>query len=287
MLFISLIVNAQGFNSLSQEGLKGDVKSIKVICYNASEYNGSIYKNGIITTYDYDAGIYPISRYEYNTDGNLVKLTVYDEDGRHAEELEYRYKDNINIEWWRSIDAVPRGGEEGNLQTSSGWYIEFDAGKPVSQVFYFKDGYASMLEEYGDLRNQKFEGLKVKSYDRYVDGVLEERVENSWNKNLLTKSVSKDKDGNIIYMQMNIWTDSGLILSTYIETVGNVIFDTFEYNKDGSLEKYTSRLNGELSEEHTFKYLSHDSNGNWTKRVIYTQDKAFIEERIITYYNTI
>lgn len=283
LLFVSLTINSQGFNSLAQEGLKGDVKYIKTICYNAFEYNGSICKNGIIT-YDYEIGLYPISKYEYNTEGNLIKQTVYDENERLEEESEYKYRDNVNIEWWRSIDAVPRGGKEGDLLTVRGWYIEFDADKAISQTFYFKDGYASMVEEYGDLRNQKFEGVKVKSYDRYVYGELEERVEKSWNYNLLIKYVSKDKDGNINYMQTNVWSDSGQISCTYVETEGDVIFDSFEYNKDGFPVKYSSRLNSEVQKEHTFKYISHDSHGNWTKRIIYTQDKAYIEERTITYY---
>ena len=283
LLFVSLSISSQGFNSLAQEGLKGDVKSIKTICYNASEYNGSICNNGIIT-YDYETGLYPISKYEYNTEGNLIKLTIYDENERREEESEYKYIENVNIEWWRSIDAVPRGGKEGDLLTARGWYIEFDAGKPISQTFYFKDGYASMVEEYGDLRNQKFEGVKVKSYDRYVYGELEERVEKSWNYNLLIKYVSKDKDGNISYMQTNVWSDSGQILCTYVETEGDVIFDSFEYNEDGFLVKYSSRINSEVNKEDTFKYLSHDSNGNWTKRIIYTQGKAYIEERTIIYY---
>ena len=287
VFIVSLSINAQGFNSLSQEGLKGDVKSIKVICYNASEYNGSFYKNGIITAYDYDANIYPISRYEYNTDGNLVKLTVYDENGRCEEESEYRYKGNVNIEWFRSIDAVPRGGAEGDLLTVRGWYIEFDASKPISQTFYFKDGYASMVEAYGDLRNQKFDGVKVTSYDRYVYGVLEERVEQSWNNNLLTKYVSKDKNGNITYMLTNIWSESGQLLHTYVESENDVFVDSYEYNKDGFLVKYLSRLNAKEEEEHTFKYLSHDYKGNWTKRIIYIQDKAYIEERTITYYTNL
>lgn len=115
LLFVfigSLNIKAQGFNSLAQEGLKGDVKYIKTICYNASEYNGSICKNGIIT-YDYEIGLYPISKDEYNTEGNLIKLTIYDENERRKEESEYKYRDNVNIEWWRSIDAVPRGGKGG------------------------------------------------------------------------------------------------------------------------------------------------------------------------------
>jgi hypothetical protein len=144
-----------------------------------------------------------------------------------------------------------------------------------------------MVEAYGDLRNQKFEGIKVESYDRFVDGVLEERVEKSWNYNLLIKYVSTDKDGNISYMQTNIWSDSGQILCTYVETEGDVIFDSFEYNEDGFLVKYSSRINTEVNKEDTFKYLSHDSNGNWTKRIIYTQGKAYIEERTITYYTNL
>lgn len=283
LLFISLSVNSQGFNSLAQEGLKGDVKSIKVVCYNASEYNGSIYKYGIVTI-DYNTGMCPICRYDYNTDGNLIKRTIYDENERLTETSEYRYKENVNIGWWRDIDAVPRGGAEGELITARSWYIEFEAGKPVSQVFYFKDGYASMLEAYGDLRNQKFEGFNVKSYDRYVDGVLEERVENTWNNNLLTKYVSKDKNGNITYMLTNIWSESGQLLHTYVESENDVFFDSYEYNKDGFLVKYLSRLNAKEEEEHTFKYLSYDYKGNWTKRIIYIQDQIFIEERIITYY---
>jgi hypothetical protein len=56
LLFGALNINSQGFNSLAQEGLKGDVKSIKTICYNASEYNGNICKNNIIT-HDYEIGL--------------------------------------------------------------------------------------------------------------------------------------------------------------------------------------------------------------------------------------
>ena len=76
LLFRVLTVNSQGFNSLDQEGLKGDVKSIKTICYNASEYNGSICKNNIIT-YDYEIGLYPISKYEYNIDLYKVNISPF------------------------------------------------------------------------------------------------------------------------------------------------------------------------------------------------------------------
>lgn len=285
LLFVSLAIHSQGFNSLAQKGLKGMVKSIKSVCYNTAEYSDNIYKTSVITTeqQNRDIPLYPTYVCEYNEDGNIVEKTIYDELGVCLCVYAYKYKGNIVV-MRETLFPFYDDFYNGELLTIDYWSITFDGERPVSQYFFSR---VEMYPEEDDLRNQKFEGFNVKSYDRYVDGVLEERVENTWNNNLLTKYVSKDKNGNITYMLTNIWSESGQLLHTYVESENDVFFDSYEYNKDGFLVKYLSRLNAKEEEEHTFKYLSYDYNGNWTKRIIYIQDKAYIEERTITYYTNL
>ena len=83
LLFVSLAIHSQGFNSLAQKGLKGMVKSIKSVCYNTAEYSDNIYKTSVITTeqQNRDIPLYPTYVCEYNEDGNIVEKTIYDELG--------------------------------------------------------------------------------------------------------------------------------------------------------------------------------------------------------------
>ena len=64
----------------------------------------------------------------------------------------------------------------------------------------------------------------------------------------------------------------------------------YTYNKEGHLEKEILSEDGDWIETTLYKYISFDSQKNWTERIMYLTDDAgvskpfFIETRKLTYY---
>ena len=276
-------MSAKDFNSLSQDGLKGKVMSVKSICYTASVRSGEVCKASIISDEksDYNVDLYPICLKNYDLQGNLTHEISFNEKRQRQSVDEYEYINNVKISDYGMVDWG-----DGDLATLAAWSLVLDKGKPVGQEFWFKGDY-ELNEEHNDLRNHKFDGYKVISYDRYVDGAFEEREENTYSGNLLTKRVYTDKYGNITFLFTQVWNEAGQVVYRHRDSEYSDDIEVYEYNKNGSLVKYSKKSSEDPNKEYTFKYLSHDSKGNWTKRIVYSFNKPYIvEERTITYYTS-
>ena len=272
-LFAACGTQSDDFNSLSCDGLKGNVLSVKTMCYNAKERFGEAEKLSMLDYYhsNYQLPLFPAYLAEYNEDGNLVKMTIYNADGIRQSLVKYEYMENNQI-------ALESYDSTGELNYS--YKIEFENGTPVNQVS-FKNNESGTTD-----KDFEFEGTLIKSYNTYNDTVLISRTENSFYKNRLSESITIDTAKNIIQQQNTKWTESGQLLNQTIISDGiEKVVINCDYNSEGFLSQYTSTGDWCQKANYTFKYTSFDKQGNWTERVIYSKEKVcYIEQRIIEYF---
>ena len=272
-LFVACGTQSNEFNSLSREGLKGDVMSVKTMCYYAKERFGEAEKLRMLYYYDsnYQLPLYPAYLSEYNEDGNIVKMTTYNADGIRQSLVKYEYIENNQI-------ALESYDSTGELNYSH--KIEFKNGIPVNHVS-FKNNESGTID-----KDFEFEGTLIKSYNTYNDTVLISRTENSFYKNRLGESITIDTAENIIQQQNTKWTESGQLLNQTIISDGiEKVVINCDYNSEGFLSQYTSTGDWCSEANYTFKYTSFDKQGNWIERVIYSKEKVcYIEQRIIEYF---
>ena len=187
-LFAACGTQSDNFNSLSCDGLKGNVLSVKTMCYNAKERFGEAEKLSMLDYYhsNYQLPLFPAYLAEYNEDGNLVKMTIYNENGIRQSLVKYEYMENNQI-------ALESYDSTGELNYS--YKIEFENGTPVNQVS-FKNNESGTTD-----KDFEFEGTLIKSYNTYNDTVLISRTENSFYKNRLSESITIDTAKNIIQQQ--------------------------------------------------------------------------------------
>ena len=220
---------------------------------------------------NYQLPLFPAYLAEYNEDGNLVKMTIYNENCIRQSLVKYEYMENNQI-------ALESYDSTGELNYS--YKIEFENGTPVNQVS-FKSNESGTTD-----KDFEFEGTLIKSYNTYNDTVLISRTENSFYKNRLSESITIDTAKNIIQQQNTKWTESGQLLNHTIISDGvEKVVISRAYNSEGKLTQYTSIGDWCQEANYTFKYTSFDKQGNWTERVIYSKEKVcYIEQRIIEYF---
>ena len=272
-LFAACGTQSNDFNSLSRDGLIGNVMSVKTMCYYAKERFGEAEKLRMLDYYhsNYQLPLYPAYLSEYNEDGNKVKMTTYNENGIRQSLVKYEYEGNNQI-------ALESYDSTGELNYSH--KTEFENGLPVHFVSYKKHEGSTIDKDF------EFEGTLIKSYNTYNDTVLISRTENSFYKNRLSESITIDTAKNIIQQQNTKWTESGQLLNQTIisDGVEKVVINC-DYNSEGFLSQYTSTGDWCSEANYTFKYSSFDKQGNWIERVIYSKEKVcYIEQRIIEYF---
>lgn len=272
-LFAACGKQSNDFNSLSRDGLIGNVMSVKTMCYYAKERFGEAEKLRMLDYYhsNYQLPLYPAYLSEYNEDGNKVKMTTYNENGIRQSLVKYEYEGNNQI-------ALESYDSTGELNYSH--KTEFENDLPVHYVSYKKHEGSTIDKDF------EFEGTLIKSYNTYNDTVLISRTENSFYKNRLSESITIDTAKNIIQQQNTKWTESGQLLNQTIisDGVEKVVINC-DYNSEGFLSQYTSTGDWCSEANYTFKYSSFDKQGNWIERVIYSKEKVcYIEQRIIEYF---
>lgn len=254
-------------------GLKGNVKSVKTICYEATERFGEPTKEDIMDSWDSDGilSIYPAMLVEYDQKGNDIKHTYYDEDG------------DINILAKREFmgnNLITEYVYDSDGKLFSSYKVILENGKPVHIEYGPNDSGSNKKIEY------EMNGFRVLSSKTYIDGELEDTSENYWEDNQLTESVTKDTEGNIIWQQIYTRNDYGQVTceQTYREGECKVKINN-EYNENHLLVRHTREGDWYDDTEYRFNYTQYDDKGNWTQRVIYLDDEIIIiQEREISYY---
>lgn len=272
----SLFVSCSGkqtLNSLTLEGLNGPVKSVSSNCYYALERFGDFEKGILIIEEDTWVPLYAGKKDEYNREGNLVKMTILDNYGTISYVNKTEYKYNF------PISTYSYGGD-GELSYS--WKIIFENNKPVTI-----ERYSNSEENANETIECDFDGFKLISEKYYQDGELIKKSENEFQNNLLRKTITTDKDGNVIYQLEQEYSKNGLVsYRHYIIQGEDVLEEHIDYDEKNMPILYSRTgkwSHGDV--DYSFKYISFDNKGNWLTRVVCKANKPYIlEERTIEYY---
>lgn len=287
-------------NTLVEEGLKGKVKTVKSMCYEAEERFGEVEKDDILDEWDSDndLSLYPACHYEYNKDGNIVKTTKFDEDGDMTEVTTYEYDDFANLIKETSYDEdgdvfkmitnkylkrnlIAQYTYDSDGELDYFWEYTIQNGKPIN----YKESWISSSEEYE--YKWSFDGFNIKSFNCYKNGNLTESGEYMYKNHKLSMFTRKDSLGFVTYKYEAEWSKYGQLLykKQTSEGIDKLIVNN-EYDEIGNLIQHTRSGAWSFGDiDYTFKYISFDEKGNWLGRIIYTKNKAYIiQERMIEYY---
>ncbi len=233
-------------NDLQEANLKGKVKSVREIDYEAIQEAGQIKKgkvlegaesevSNVLTNYNekgyvvdkeyYNFGYSFKISYKYDAEGSMVEENHYNSDSKLEYQIlyEYKYDEKGNV-----VEQIEKGSESKTNRRITYGYD--DKGNLVEEKWYYADGTLSWHVTY-----------------RYNDkGYKVEEITNS-----IEQSPSK-------------------ITYKYDDKGGNTERD--EYFHSGGLVRYKNQ----------YKY---DSQGNWIKRIKYVDGTlSIITERTIEYY---
>ena len=136
-------------NDLTEENLKGKVKSIKETTYEAVDKFGQIEKGDALNnyfniynekgnkiednSYDSDGNLSSKDTYEYDEKGNNIERNWYDSDGRLGYKLIYKYDEkgnNIEENWYDS---------DGSLYEKHTYKYEYDKNNNWTQRIQYKN----------------------------------------------------------------------------------------------------------------------------------------------------
>lgn len=258
--------------TLQYEGLKGQVKSTFSYCYEAKIRFGKIEKGDIVQTSILPewSNLYPAYQREYNSDGNVIKISTYFQSGETYHVTTYEYLGH-------EIASLCIYNNDGDVL--------------YSRKFTYKNGKLVALEtsqlydrNHGITHKYKIDNGELVVDSCFVKGEL--------------SSITQYKDNKFTH------------ISTEIDTMGNEIFkliDTkdkfgrtikFEcrgssrneysiqyiYNEEGWISSINREEDGEIIKL-VFDYLEYDKIGNWISRGIYIDGELeALEERTIEYY---
>ena len=107
-------------NDLTEENLKGKVKSIKETTYKAVDKFGQIEKGDVLNnyfniynekgnkiednSYDSDGNLSSKDTYEYDEKGNIIEKNRYNSNGSLDEKYTYKYEYDKNNNWTQRIE---------------------------------------------------------------------------------------------------------------------------------------------------------------------------------------
>ena len=253
-------------NSLSEQGLKGNVKTVALCSFETKKTSNGIEKDDIISHWDvkHNLNIDQISISTYDNNGNIISKEYYDE---------YRELSNKHIYTYLNENLISLYKYDNRDRVTYSWELILEKEKPIN-VKINKDTYHDCI----------FEGFNLISYK--VDRPRYRIIEQTYENNFLCKSVTKTSDGDTTRCITKKWNEAGQLLyeEDAVEHDASEIFN-YEYNEVGHIIKYTREYGRNTPTIYTFEYLTFDDKGNWTERVIYSNDTPhIIQERIIEYY---
>lgn len=259
-------------NSLQQVGLRGPVKSTETFTFDASMRFGEVEKGKLTQAKDYqhNIGICACILTEYNEDGNNIKMTVKNHQGRIIQmyKSEYFQKDRVG---YRIYDS------DGELTYS--WKIILKDNKPVSMDVYNRNSENDSIVCILD-------GFLPKTYLYYKDGNIDQREELTYENGLCISSITTRQDGYNYRFEWERNETGGITRSRISDVDEEKLVEDMTIDERGYLTHYTRQGTWEPEEiDYKLEYLSIDDHGNWTQRVIYkNHTHLYLQERTIVYY---
>lgn len=301
-VFILLGCEKSVKNDLKENGLNGNVKSIRIKYGRAVEKFGEIvidendrYSNDIDIlynklgkkieeiSYDTDGSIYGRVTYEFNKKWNILKINYHKKDGSTEVEEPYKYDEDGNL--------VDEGGDNykydkmGNRIESS----EYLNGKVNEKIKFKYDEKGRILER--DHYNYSGLGLDYYKYKfRYTnenkdlerhmynsDGILIEKVVQVWTEKGVVRDPIEYYDYHSLNLKFHLSTyyDKGteIDILRYNTKEGKVVDEPMEhilikFDDKGNMIEYTE------DDHKTNKFVyEYDKKGNWTRMTRYEGDE--------------
>lgn len=258
-------------NDLQRAELKGKIKAIREISYNAIGNADTLVKGDII---DEQGAENYYTR--YNEQGNIISLIKYDKDNA----VKYKWRFHYDKKGRRQISA--KCYEAQDIEEDSTSYVYDKKGNPVEYIHYTTDGKikfrtVSKFNKKGNMVEEKvFDDknlLKKSSKFRYKKNkLIEGQSFDSSGKLLIRSLYSYDKKGNMQKMTMADGKNNPISQGIY------------SYNKDGFVHTELLKRPGYTDLLLEYIYVV-DVNGNWTQRIMLSEGEAFqITIRQIEYF---
>ena len=263
-------------NSLYYDNLKGKVKTLKSVTYEAKYKFGEVEKGEIVS----ELWEHPLGRYSYGNIGLFIKH--YDKKGNL--ELSERFDTELELEskteyFWEKgwIMGYKTRYEDGAIEE---WSCKRN--KRYGEII--EETLSSEWLDYKTVRTIREDDAEMTDWVRdneYHDEFLEGRPQQEKGS---YKTIRKKGE----VLQRIYYNEAGEETSTVTygerERIMTVQNDdgssvTFEYNDLGDVVKMV-----DSGEEYAFEY-EYDKHDNWIKRITYKGDTPlYIEEREIEYY---
>lgn len=287
-------INAQPTkNTLQENNLKGNVKSVTETEYGTVDVSGKIEKESdmtgsIVSTYNRSGNI--IEQKIVDSKGVMGFKTVYEyQNNLKTREISYNSKNKVTERW------VATYNDKGEINEA---YRVFE-GRNIEKVINTYDHKGNLLEETWYLNDfvyykrtytysDNHKTVEIKSFDSLGNNTTKEIAKYNAQGILLEESKSNIKDSSrektvCVYNEKEQLTEEQNYNSKNImenKTVyvyddkGNVIEENWYDNKN----KFTTRI------KNTYTF---DSYGNWTEKIEYDTEikTGTIYKRKITYYD--
>ncbi len=294
-------------NNLTEENLKGKVKSVKEVSYDAIEKFGEVAKGRVLNwgrenkQMIYSEKGSKIEENHFNSKGELEwkYMYKYDEKDNQIEESVYDSKGELvrknTFKYDEKNNKIEENGYNSNRELVYGYIYTYKYDNKGNQVECKQNKHNSE----GQLEPKMWTKLLIYKYDE--KGNLIEEKECNYNGELCNKNTYKyDKKRNKIEEQ--IYNFVGELNYKYnykydergnlkekkeINSEGKIVKSTYKHDEKGNLlQENFYDFNEELDSKYTYKY-KYDKKGNWIERIKYTitDFPNEITEREIEYYN--
>ncbi|MBP3254166.1 MAG: hypothetical protein J6M30_06640 [Bacteroidales bacterium] len=257
-------------NELEQAGLKGNVKSLREITYQAVGNNDTVVKGDVVMAED-------IKNYyaEYNRSGNMQQLINYDNNNEQSSRWIFFY----------DADGKALGGN----------YYHAD-GTLLDSTYYVYDRRGNITEYYHYLADGKLKSKIFSDHDRRgnvvserfitPDNITERTTKCKYSGNNLTEDQSYASDNRLVYFSRYEYDRENNLVKQTIYNADSTVNSSgiYTYNKHSDMISCTSH-NGTGQELHyTYTYL-YDHMQNWIQKITFLNGEAvFLTVRQFEYY---
>ncbi|MGP1515213.1 MAG: hypothetical protein ACTTJH_04575 [Bacteroidales bacterium] len=268
---ISIIGCKKGLNELEQNGLNGNIKSIREISYQAYGNQDTIVKGEVVMGND-------MNNYfaQYNTDGNQTSITNYDNLGEQIDKWIFRY----------SVKGEALGGNyyyKDNTLLDSTYYIKDSDGNILEYYHLFADGRLKYKVTYK--YNCKGKVLEEKVFDH--ENLLHNTVKYTYKHGNPICDENYDRNNNLEYFSRYTYDNKDRLIAQQIYNNDSTVntSGTYAYNEHDDIIRQTTKVPSEKDIIYTYTY-KYDKNKNWIQRITFINNSvAYITLRQIEYYD--
>ncbi|MBR1625696.1 MAG: hypothetical protein IJ681_00960 [Bacteroidales bacterium] len=257
-------------SELEQNGLNGNIKSIREISYQAFGNGDTVVKGEIIMGAD-------INNYyaEYNIQGNQTSIINYDNLGEMTDKWIFRYNSQK--------EAI--GGNyyfKDNSLLDSTYYVKDNKGNILEFYHLFPDGRLRYKIDYTYNRKNKVIEKKVFDHENLLYSVTKYIYKHG---NLIADS-NYGRNNELQYFSIYSYDKNDRLILQQIHNADSSVntTGTYGYNENDDIIYQTTEVPNEpkMTYRHTYKY---DNHNNWIERITYINDSAaYITVRQIEYY---